>query len=127
MSKSNLYKKIGQAGWSEEDHTPRKQTESFYDYDSLDKASTGKKISKRKTPKKTKHKHDYEQVICVYKNDVFGRSCKEAVLRKKCKICGKLDGWIHPTVKDPISCGSRWMTFEETMNIYHGLEVINYD
>lgn len=104
-----------------------KNKQSFCENFLLDKPSTGKKRSKRKPSKKSKHKHDYVDVICVYKTDVFGQPHKYAVLRKKCSICGKLDGWIHPTIKDPISCGSRMMTYEEIMKTYKGLEIIEYD
>lgn len=127
MFKSNLHKKIGQSGWSEEEHTSRTKEESFGEEFSLEKPSTGKKKSKRKPPKKCKHKHNYVDVICVYRNDIFGKPCKHAVLRRRCTICGKLEGWIHPSIKDPISCGTRMMTYEEILRIYADLQVIKYD
>lgn len=126
MPKSNFYKKLGQAGWSDNDHTPRSKEDDFYELDSANKSSTGKK-RKKKSVKKCNHKHQYVEVICLYKRDLLGRPCKTAILSRRCSICGKLDGWKHPTIRDPETGYTRMMTADEVLKYYKNLEVIEYE
>ena len=55
MSKSNYYKKLGQCGWNDENHTSRSLEDDFYEDDMKQKPSTGKKKSKKQAPKKCDH------------------------------------------------------------------------
>lgn len=126
MSKSNYYKKLGQHGWNYEGHTERSIEDDFYDDDMKQKPSTGKKQSKKKTPKKCDHKHKYEEVVCLYYRDVFGRSRKSANLSMRCSICGRLNGWKHPTIYDPDIKRNRIMTTEEILKEYKHLPLIEY-
>lgn len=127
MSKSNFHKKLGQAHWSDDEHTSRTKEDNFYNDDFLDAPSTGKKKKHKKNGKKFNHKHNYVEVICLYKRDLLGRPCKSAIISKRCSICGKLDGWKHPTIKDPIKGFTRLMTADEIIKAYKDLEVFEYD
>ena len=125
MSKSNYYKKLGRTGWVDNGHTSRSKETNFYDEDySLEKPSTGKKKKKHSTPKKIDHKHEYVEVIYQYSYNFGGNQVPMAVIRKKCSICGKLAGWIHPSIKDKETGRIRSMTFEEIKKNYPFAEVL---
>ena len=125
MSKSNYHKKLGRAGWIDKEHTSRSKESNFYDEDySLEKPSTGKKKKKKLAPKKIDHKHEYVDVIYEYTWNIGGKTEPIGVLRKKCIICGKLDGWIHPTIKDKETGRKRNMTLAEIKKNYPFAEVL---
>ena len=126
MSKSNCHKKIGRAGWNDEEHTSRSEINDFYDDDMLESPSNGKKKSKKKQSKKSDHKHRYEEVIGIFNTDILGRPNKSAVIMKRCPICGKIDSWKHPTTRDANSNFSRYMTIEEVKRYYSTLEVVEF-
>ena len=126
MSKSNYHKKLGNQGWNYEGHTERAIEDDFYDDDMKQKPSTGKKKSKKQTHKKCDHKHKYEEVVCLYHTDVLGRSIPSANLSKRCSICGKLDGWKHPSIYDSSMHRNRRMTTEEILKEYKDLPLIEY-
>jgi hypothetical protein len=126
MSKSNYHKKLGQQGWNYDGHTERALEDDFYDDDMKQKPSTGKKKSKKPTPKKCDHKHKYEDVVCLYHTDILGRPCKDVYLSTRCSICGKLNGWKHPTIYDPKIHRKRMMTNEEILKEYKDLPLVEY-
>lgn len=45
---------------------------------------------------------------------------------KRCPICGKIDSWKHPTVKDRDSYFSRMMTLDKILKTYKDLEVVEF-
>jgi len=126
MSKSNYHKKIGRHGWSDNEHTPRAEIDDFYDEDMLESSSMGKKKAKKKSKKKTDHKHKYVDIIGIFNTDMLGRKCRSGVLMKRCSICGKINGWIHPTIKDSDSYYSRMMTLDEILKTYKDLEIVEF-
>lgn len=126
MSKSNYHKKIGRQGWNDDEHTRRSDIDAFYDEDMLESSSTGKKRSKKKSKKKSDHKHKYVEVIGIFNTDILGRPHRSGVLMKRCSICGKIDGWKHPTIKDSDSYFSRMMTLDEILKTYKDLEVVEF-
>ena len=126
MSKSNYHKKIGRHGWSDNEHTSRAEIDDFYDEDMLESSSTGKKKAKKKSKKKTDHKHKYVDIVGIFNTDLLGRKCRSGVLMKRCSICGKINGWKHPTIKDSDSYYSRMMTLDEILKTYKDLEVVEF-
>ena len=128
MSKSNYHKKLGRAGWIDNEHTSRSKESNFYDEDySLEKPSTGKKKKKHPAPKKCNHKHEYEEVICTYEINILGQHKPEAVIRDRCTICGEMKGWKHPTIKDSEHYFSRSMTYEEILKNFPNLTILEMD
>lgn len=127
MSKSNYHKKIGRQGWNDDEHTSRSDIDAFYDEDMLESSSTGKKKSKKKSSKRSNHKHKYVEVIGIFNTDILGRPNKDGVILKRCSICGKINGWKHPTVKeDNSSYFSRMMTLDEVLETYKDLEIVEF-
>ena len=61
--KNNDHKKVGRAGWSDEDHTERFDVNEYADEIVNSEVSTGKKKSKKKKHKKSDHKHEFVEVI----------------------------------------------------------------
>ena len=122
MSKSNYHKKIG----NDSEHTSRAEIDDFYDEDMLESSSMGKKKAKKKSKKKTDHKHKYVDIIGIFNTDMLGRKCRSGVLMKRCSICGKINGWIHPTIKDSDSYYSRMMTLDEILKTYKDLEIVEF-
>ena len=127
MSKSNYYKKVGRASWNDEEHTSRAELDNFYDLDTMNLSSTGKKKANKKAKKKCDHKHKYVDVIGLYNTDLLGRKNKTVVLLKRCSICGRISEWKHPTIRDANSPFSRYMTLDEILKVYGDLEIIEYD
>lgn len=90
LSKSNIYKKVGQSGWNSERETSRSATESFYDDIEQSEQSTGKKKSKDKKHKRSDHKHDYYKVL-IRTQIPIGKKLKNTYsFGNKCSICGKV-------------------------------------
>lgn len=77
------FKKINDRWCGEEEMNNRTNLDEFYSEAAQNQPSTGKK-QKKKSVKKSDHKHDYEKVLIDYED--WNGLC----IGRECRICGKL-------------------------------------
>ena len=119
------YKKIGKC-WNT-DYLPTATRDELFDYASDDSPSNGRKLSKRTTPKKANHKHEYMDVLVKsYVTMPSYTMPKESIgLAKMCKYCKVLKN-CNFYVYDKDSKGRyRFLTNHEILEKYKDLPMIN--
>jgi hypothetical protein len=124
MNKSE-YKKIENIG--NDDSSNRGKIDDFYA--DLEKPSTcTKKSATKKKKKKSDHKHQFEEVLLQvsYRYPLTGKVTKNLHLGKRCSICSmiKETSWF---ITEKCSDGSsRILTYDEIINKYPDLEIVDY-
>lgn len=113
MGKSD-FKKMN--GW-DEIIDERAALNKFYDTAAQDQPSNGKKKTKVK-PKKSNHKHIYEQVLVHYED--FSTICRA----DRCTICGKINNVDTGTCVNVENGHYRALTNEEILEKYKDLPLI---
>lgn len=84
-----------------------------------EKSSTGK-LKQKKTTKKSKHKHDYQDILLAPYGDR-----KFCLIGQQCKLCGKINS-VKLLSKSHGNYSTE-MTFEEAKEEYNWPIVYNYD
>lgn len=128
--KNNDHKKVGRAGWSDEDHTERFDVNDYADEIVNSEVSTGKKKSKKKKHKKSDHKHEFVEVILREESvsPFDGKKFYSVFRGEKCKFCSqiKVKGLFVERLNDG-SAHSRILKYSEVVKKYPDLEIIDIE